>query len=342
MPSLGEDDAESLAKQISKSFLTHGPTAEALASSCALRLGKKWGIALQSGTDAIATALIILKKGKSAKFAVPSYICSSPLDAASVAGLSPLPIDIDRETLAISPDLVNERNDIKIVLGAHLFGIPANLNRIENADLIEDCAQTLAVKNSDGQLVGASGKISVCSFYATKLLASGHGGLIAGNDESLKAKAMDLLVHDKRDRWRPRLHYLMSDLAAALGKSQIAKLDDFISARRRIARRFSAALGEMPHPRSVFSRFIVVSAKKNGADDLIRKFELKGIEAKHPVFLPLYKLLRMPDRSFPNAAWAHMNIVSVPIYPSMKEDFILRTEEFLSENKNEMRCWPPA
>ena len=134
----------------------------------------------------------------------------------------------------------------------------------------------------------------------------------------------------------------MSDLCAALGISQIKKLGSFIEKRKKIAARFSKALtGSKETANSVYSRFLVATQRR-GPEDVIKLFQKNGIEAKRPVYKPVYMYLGLDEKSFPNAKWAHEHIVSVPIYPEMPEHHVEMTENFLEKNKDELSCWPPA
>ncbi len=339
-PFFDSDDEASLLQVLRDRHISSGKRTAFLGKCVARLLHRKWALPVQSGTDALAAALKIMGLKKNSKVAVPAYICGAPLDAIAIAGLRPVAVDIDRNTLAIDTSAVNRMKDVSAVIGAHLFGIPAPLHEITNRNLIEDCAQTLAV-DIDGMRVGSIGRISICSFYATKLLTTGHGGAIAGDGMELYRRAVDLFDHDKRDRWEPHLHFNMSDLNAALGISQLNKLEKFIAMRKAIARRYVRALGGGALPDSIFSRFLVVSSKR-AAPALIRIFEESGIEAKRPVFKPVFMYLGESRRKFPNADWAHQKIVSVPLYPGMEESHVVKMEKILEKHRDELSCWPPA
>lgn len=335
-PFFGEEDILAVSKVLKTAYVTNGPESERLGEKTARTLGKKHGLATQSGTDALTLAFAALELREGARIAVPAYICSAPLDALATLGLEPVPVDIDPTTLAIDIEKASENSsDCQAVLAAHLFGFPAPFHRITGLPVVEDCAQTLGVE-VDGRPVGSQGVASICSFYATKLLASGHGGLVAFDDDVMLARAISLTSHDKREKWEPRMHLLMSDFNAALAMAQLDKLPAMIAKRRMIAARFADAMGESANfADSACSRFIVFT--DGPSDKMIEKFNSAGIEAKKPVYKPLYAYLGFRDAQFPNAAAAHASIVSIPIYPAMTEAEIVFIEEFISKNSNALR-----
>jgi perosamine synthetase len=339
-PYFDASDDEAVLKVLRDHFASNGPQAQNLGRRGALLLGKKYAIPTQSGTDAITAALTVLGLKSGSKVVLPAYICSAPLDSLEFCGCEPVPVDVDKKTLALSIQQTNDKKNIDAVLAAHLFGIPAPLFQLDNSTLIEDCAQTLAISVDDHK-VGSMGKIAICSFYATKLLTTGHGGLIAVDDEDLFKKIKNLFIHDKQDEWAPHLHFMMSDLNAALGVSQMIKLNEMLSIRQKIATRFLKALDNgYELGNSIYSRFIVVT--EGLSDDMICAFNIAGIEAKKPVHKPLFQYLNLDKKQFPNAQWAHEHIISVPIYPGMTDSEIDTIETFLEANRHELRSWPPT
>jgi dTDP-4-amino-4,6-dideoxygalactose transaminase len=128
----------------------------------------------------------------------------------------------------------------------------------------------------------------------------------------------------------------MSDFNAALALVQLERLPAMIAKRRMIAARFANAMGKPANfADSACSRFIVFT--DGPSENAIEKFNAAGIEAKKPVYKPLYAYLGLPDKLFPVAAAAHESILSIPIYPAMTEAEIEFIEVFLSKNCNELR-----
>jgi perosamine synthetase len=339
-PYFTADDRESLLSVLKGNFVTNGPISKKLGETAASYMEKSYAVATQSGTDALASAFAVMNLPEGSEVVVPAYICSAPLDALFLCGLKPVPVDIDKNTLALSIDSVNLMSDVSAVLAAHLFGIPAPFYRLKCKKVVEDCAQTLGTE-IDGYRVGSMGAYAVCSLYGTKLLTSGHGGIVAVNTRDLYDNLINLFQHDKQEEWQPHFHFQMSDLNASLGISQFAKLDFMIKRRRSIAGRFLEALGEVNYSENcIYSRFLVIS--DNNIEVALKEFTDAGIEAKRPVYKPLFHYLNRDPSDYPSAQWAHDNIISVPLYPAMSEEEIVYITNFLEKHKDELCCWPSA
>jgi len=337
-PYFDDQDESNIIQILRSNFVTYGSKAKEFSRLLADLTGKKWGIPTQSGTDALTMALYLSGVRKGEYVGIPSYMCSAPLDALSILGVLPLPLDIDRKTLSVNPENLSEQNEkFNIVIIPHLFGIPARIDEIHNLQIIEDCAQTLGINVNDAK-IGSIGKFTVCSFYGTKLLTTGHGGMILGNENSDKEKAMKLLMHDNQEKWQMHFHYLMSDFNASLGISQVKKLSYFIEDRKKIAQEFTFALtGKTILPYSAFSRFLIYVPN---ADEAIMFFQDNGVEGKRPVYKPISMLLNLDGKKFPETVWAYNHIVSIPIYPGMLKEHVDLISKLLKEKRHEYRCWP--
>jgi dTDP-4-amino-4,6-dideoxygalactose transaminase len=337
-PLFDVEDEAAVCATLARKFVTHGDTARKLGAAGAAVMGKRWGIAVQSGTDAITAALRILGVGPGARVALPAYMCGAALDACALLGATPVFIDVAEATLAIDPAKVNAERGLAAVVAAHLFGMPAPVREIDAAPVIEDCAQTLGIPVG-GRPVGAHGAFGIASFYGTKLLAAGHGGILVGDDPAYEKKAWGFLLHDKIESWEPHFHFLMSDLTASLALSQLGKLARFIAARRALAARFADALGACSRADCAYARFIVVA---EDADGMIARFRGAGIDAKLPVHMPAALGVGIPEERIPVTVWARRHCVSVPLYPGLSEEHEARIVGFLKEHAHALRCWPSA
>jgi perosamine synthetase len=222
----------------------------------------------------------------------------------------------------------------RAIIVPHLFGLPADLTALERLGipLIEDCAQTLGVMEQ-GRPVGTVGRLTVCSFYATKLLCTGEGGMVLSNEETLLERARSLRQYDGAPTLDPSSGNLkLTDLQAALGLSQLGRLSTFQERRRFIAAAYREALSSkttvcssVPSGRTHgYYRFVIrlphFGVDPEGLLRLISTFELQGIHCRKPVFRPLHRYL---DQSgFPNSDEADRTALSIPLYPDLTDDEI--------------------
>lgn len=178
-----------------------------------------------------------------------------------------------------------------------------------------------------GKRVGTSGVLGVFSFYATKMITTGgEGGMVVTDDASLAEAARDLTICDGKGDDRVRFNYKMTEMAAAMGRSQLARLDTWIARRREIADRYDRCLSETAvdvpgrgiPDEHVFHRYVVKT--RDPRDGLVSEFERRGVAARRPVRQPVHRLLGMDSSSFPGAEEAFGLALSFPIYPGLREE----------------------
>ncbi len=211
-------------------------------------VGQAGGVATSSGTAALHLALRALGIGPGDEVLLPSYVCTAVLNAVHHAQATPVLCDVDPETGGLDPadasGRVTRRTRAAIV--AHLFGHPADLDGLEDLDLpiIEDCAQALGAEWR-GRPVGSFGTISVFSFYATKVISTGEGGMACSSSPVLLERMRAARDYDHRDDYEVRYNYKMSDLQASLGRSQLRRFPEALEARRRLAERYTQAFADL-------------------------------------------------------------------------------------------------
>src|SRR5437016_4637329 len=207
--------------------------------------GQSQGVAVSSGTAALYLALMALGIGARDEVVIPSYVCTALWHAVRLTGAKPVLADIDPVTFHLSPQAMTRvlTCHTKAVIVPHMFGLPADIETIKRhgVHVIEDCAQTLGV-TVHGAPVGGMGKLAICSFYATKLLTTGEGGMVLGRDKSLVGRVRALRQYDEQHAPECAFNYKMTDLQAALGLCQVARLESFLARRRAIAARYHEAI----------------------------------------------------------------------------------------------------
>jgi len=314
-PAIGPDELGAVVDVLRSGQLAQGAQVEAFEHECAHFLGRRYAVAVNSGTSALYLALAALDMGPGRTVALPSYVCSALSNAVRMVGGRPVLCDIGPR-YNLDPATLPADRDATIV--PHLFGAPADLAAWQPD--IEDIAQSI------GGPTGRRSRVAVASFYATKLLTTGEGGMLLTDDEALAEFARDRRDYDNRDDGALRFNWKMTDFQAALGRVQLKRLPSFIRARRAIARQYHEAFRalpmRLPDPEDhVFFRYVVATDRRDALEAPLRGC---GIEAKRPVHRPLHHAL---GGRFPRAEQAHRECLSLPIYPGLVEADVARVIE---------------
>ncbi|HRT60945.1 MAG TPA: DegT/DnrJ/EryC1/StrS aminotransferase family protein [Syntrophales bacterium] len=323
-PTLDESDRKAVLNVLVSGHLVQGKQVARFEGDLASFVGVKHGVAVSSGTAALHLSLLALDVGPGDEAILPTFVCDALLQAVSYTGATPVLADIDPRTFNIAPSDLEKRitKKTKAVIVPHMFGLPADMAEILSLGIpvIEDCAQAVGAKYN-GVRVGSLGKMSIFSFYATKMLATGEGGMILSGDENLLEKIRDLRDYDEREDHRLRYNYKMTDMQAALGVSQLKKLPLFIWRRREIAEHFNGCLNDgnamVPFEPSgrehVYYRYVVLL--EGDALPFIDDMRKRGVDCRRPVFKPLHRYLGLSGYPVAEDVWKRS--VSIPLYPSM-------------------------
>jgi dTDP-4-amino-4,6-dideoxygalactose transaminase len=335
-PALGDEEIAAVAAVVASGQLSQGPRVAELEAGLArfLRLGASGregdhAVALSSGTAALYAALRALDVGAGSEVLIPAYTCASLHQAVHLAGATPRFVDCDPATL--NPDPEDARRKLgeatAAIIVPHLFGLPADIDAFVELGppVIEDCAQTLGVELGR-RAVGSFGQLTVCSFYATKLLGAGEGGMVLSADRELVAKVAELRDCEDRRGNPEAFNFKMSDLHAAVGVIQLRRLEAFLSRRRQLAHRYREALAgfdlglpAQPDDRGhAWFRFVVCLDGQD-LDALLQRCARHGLVAARPVG----RLVAAVEASFeelPGCRQAWGSACSVPLYPGLTDD----------------------
>jgi dTDP-4-amino-4,6-dideoxygalactose transaminase len=324
-PTLGAAEEAAALRVLRSRRLAAGPEVRRFETALARAGGAAHAVAVQSGSAALLLALRGLRVGPGREVILPSYACAAVMAAVDAAGARPVLADVDPGSFNLTPEAVRRRFSRRTgaVIVPHLFGRPAPVAaiRVLGAPVVEDCAMAFGAK-AGGRRLGSLGDAAVCSFYATKLLTTAMGGAVLTRDRRVAAEVRDLIAYDNREDYRPRCNVGMSDLQAAIGQVQLARLPRLIAARRRLAAFYRRALRDagviLPAeaPGHLYYRF-VCRAARGTCDGILRRLAAAGIEAKRPVFRPLHRYLGLPAARFPGAEDAHRRAFSIPLYPEL-------------------------
>jgi perosamine synthetase len=344
-PAIDQEDMQATAEVLGSGQIAQGPWVERFERGMAAFFGLQGGVAVSSGTAALELALRALRIGAGDEVIMPSYVCSAPWLATQRVGAQATLVDIDRDTFNIDPlaacRAVTART--RAIIVPHLFGLPADLAALEQLGipLIEDCAQTLGA-TEQGRPIGTVGRLAVCSFYATKLLCAGEGGMVLSNEEALLERVMSLREYDGASTLDSSSFNLkLTDLQAALGLSQLGRFPAFQERRRFLAAAYRESLSSKavvcpsvpPGRTHGYYRFTIriphLRTDPDGLLSLISRFEQQGIHCRKPVFRPLHRYL---DQSgFPNSDEADRTALSIPLYPDLTDDEVRQIQQSLAK-----------
>lgn len=304
---IGDSEIEAAGRVLRSGKLSQGAEVAAFEEECASFVGRRFAVAVNSGTSALHLALIALGVEADDVVAVPSYGCASLITSIQLQRANPVLCDVE-DSLNLDPRAVPEACSVSIL--AHLFGAPGELPA---GNVIEDIAQSI------GGDTGRKGIVAVTSFYATKLLTTGEGGMTFTDDEAIAAAVRDRRDYDNRDEFVQRYNYKLTDLQAAIGRVQLRRLPDFIRRRQTIAGMYNEAFHALPvaipEPAGhVYFRYVIRTDRR---DALEAHMATRGVEVKRPVYRPAHHYL---GGEFPNAERAHRECLSLPIYPSLIDD----------------------
>jgi perosamine synthetase len=322
-PTLGEDEVRAVEAVVRSGHLSEGEVVARFEKIFAEKMGVRHAVAVSSGTAALHLVLLAMGIGPEDEVIFPSYVCTALLHAVQYVGARHVLAEIDPLTFNIDPDDVQKRltTRTKAIIVPHMFGLAADLDKFLNlgVPVIEDCAQAVGGTYQQKPL-GSFGGASIFSFYATKMMATGEGGMVTSNSAEIIGRIRDLKAYDEKEADKIRYNYKMTDIQAAIGEVQLARLDDFVSRRKSIAHQYVKPLKSLniklpeQNPEHIRYRFVV--GLETDCDFLIRKLNRKGIGCARPVFLPIHRHLNMDGYPVTDKVWK--TALSVPIYPSLR------------------------
>jgi len=304
-PTIGPDEVRAVSRVLESGQLAQGAEVAAFEEECAAFAGRRHGVAVNSGTAALHLALLALGVGQGDSVALPSYACDALAQAAAWCGAAPALCDIG-DGYNLDPAQVPA--DAKAVIVPHLFGATAKLP--DHPALIEDLAQ------SWGGPTGKASPVAIASFYATKMMATGEGGMLLTDDDGIAEFARERRDYDQRDDFRVRYACKMTEFQAAMGRVQLRRLPDFVARRAEIAAAYHMGLQGTPlhlprQTQSVHFRYVIATPAR---ERMTAWLQARGVGACRPVYRPLHLAV---GGNCPRASEAHESAVSLPIYPAL-------------------------
>ncbi len=323
-PTIDQKDIDRVLMCLRSGQVSMGPGVQGFEAAFAAKFQLGGAAAVSSGTAALHLALLALGVGEGHEVIIPTYVCTALSNAVHYAGARPVLVDVGYEDGNMAPLAVRRKlsRKTRAIIVPHMFGEPADLAALRDlgVPLIEDCAQAVGARYA-GKPVGTFGQVSVFSFYATKMMTTGEGGMVVSQDKKVLRRVRDLLSYDHKPECRVRFNYKMSDIQASFGLAQLQRLEKFVARRRSMARYYNERLKGVPCvlpansvvTEPVYYRYVV---KVRGcAAKVIAAMQKQGVQCERPVFRPLHVYHRI--KGFPVADQLMKDSVSLPLYPGL-------------------------
>lgn len=347
-PQVGQEEVDAVARVVRSGQYASGPEVAEFEREFAKWNGSEYAVAVSSGTAALHIAMEAIGVSPGDEVIVPPLTFFATVSSVLYLGATPVFADIDGDDLCLSPESVAEvvTEKTKCILPVHLFGASAKMDKLlsvadkHGVPILEDCAQAHGT-TFGGRKVGSIGRAGAFSFFATKHMTTGEGGMVTTDDEGLAQAARSLRSHGMEGRDKHiRLAYnnRMTEMGGAMGGVQLAKLDGFNERRianskfiHDAARELDWAEIPVPSGNRTHTFFwcpIMVKPESGKCiDNLKQHLLLKGIGFRHRYTEPLYRQPVLADISpeyaklnLPNVERIAGNVIGLPNHPGLTSD----------------------
>ena len=376
LPSIGEEEITEVVAVLRSGWLTTGPKVAEFERAFADYVGARHAVALNSGTAALHLALEAIGLGPGDEVIVPTYTFTATAEVVTYFGARPVLADCRPDTLNVDlctvEPLVTPRT--KAIIPVHIAGQPCDMGPLLDfahalgIHVIEDAAHALPARYKDAT-IGTVGDVTAFSFYATKTITTGEGGMLTTERADYAARMRMMSLHGlSGDAWkrysatgkwyyevlRFGFKYNMTDLAAAIGIQQLKKSDALYKRRREIASIYADELSGLDgcrvpseveygtHAWHLYILALNLEALSGGRDDVIRSLEAKGVGSSvhfiplhlHPAYQAAFGLRK---GLFPVAERAFERAVSLPLYPRMADSDVARVLSAVRDTLNALK-----
>lgn len=354
---MGEEETGLVVSAMASGQLAQGPRVEQFERQFAEFVGAPHGVATSSGTTAIHLALLAAGIGPGDEVITVSFTFTATASPILHVGARPVFVDVDPVSFTMEPGCIEEAITprTRAIIPVSLYGHPPDMPAITEIAsrhgllVLEDASQAHGA-SMDGTRSGAWGA-GVFSFYPTKNMTTGEGGIITTSDEGLAERARLLRQHGMRERYRPEIlgyNFRMTDLGASIGLAQLPKLPAWNARRREIAARYDARLRGVACPvvrpgvEHAYHQYTIRVARRAEFQQLL---EQRGVGSNVYYPVPVHRQEPFRDlageQSLPVTESLTEDIVSIPVYPNLSDAEVEAVIAGVNAVVEELGAWTP-
>lgn len=364
---IDDDDVAAVAAALRSDFLTQGPQVAGFEKALADYVGARHAVAVSSGTAALHLAVQALGLPGGRRGLTSANTFAASANCFLYNGLQPGFVDIDEQSFNLDPDDLGRRlrSDTAVVIPVHFAGQPCDMAAVASAvggraAIIEDASHAIGSRDADGAMVGSCTRsdMAVFSFHPVKTIATGEGGAVTTNRTELYQALLRLRSHgitrephrfrhpEEAGPWYYEMqelgfNYRLTDIQAALGASQLSKIERFVARRREIVAAYNRAFAgrpwlqtpvERPGVRSAFHLYVVrLDFARLGKPRAQVMAELHDLGIGTQVhYIPVHLHPHYRERfgfqpgDFPRAERYYQSCLSLPLFPRLSDDDVAR------------------
>jgi len=354
-PQIGKEEIDAVVKVLKTGILTHGlgagPNVAEFERLFAQYMCAKHAIAMNTGTACLHSSLAAIEIKRGNEIILPSFTFVATAEAILMAGGKPVFVDIDPKTYNIDPQKIEKAvtKKTKAIMPVDLYGLPAHMEPIgeiahkHSLKIVEDAAQAHGATYK-GKPPGAYADAACWSFYGSKNMTTGEGGMITTNDDELARTVRFMRSHGEKEKYMSTMlghNYHMPEMEATIGRVQLGKLPTFLQKRRKNAEMLTDRLKraknlQLPAEPKGFKHSWYLytvrmkNATKNKRDKVVQGLSAKGIGSvvcyMNPIHLmPFYS--KLGKWRLPETEKASKQVFSLPVHPGVTSDQI----DFIAE-----------
>lgn len=334
-PIIGEGEREAVDRVLNSGNLAQGLEVEAFEEEFSSLVARNYCIAVNSGTSGLHIAFIAVGIGPGDEVIVPSFTFAATANSVALTGAKPVFVDIDPRTFNINPAAIEAAitSRTRAIQVVHLYGQPASMKEIMTIAMryqllvFEDAAQA-HLASFDQKPVGTFGETGVFSFYPTKNMTSGEGGMITTASQDIARRCRMLRNQGMETRYANEivgLNNRMTDLHAAIGRVQLTKLAKWTAQRRSNAQFFDKNLTGVVIPYVTTNAFHVyhqytIRVVGQDREAFLAEMNRRGIGSGVYYPTPVHRLPSFNiSNELPETERACKEVISIPVHPSLTE-----------------------